>query len=164
MTLMRYERAPLQAGELWRLVTAHLVHLGWTHALLNIAALLLIAIGFGPLFRPGQWLLAGLSSALAADAGLWFLHPGVNWYVGLSGVLHGLVAAAAVGLCRARARLGLVIAVVLAAKLLGEAITGPLPYTASIAGGHVIVQAHLWGALGGAVWALLARRPEGTQR
>jgi membrane associated rhomboid family serine protease len=27
----RYDREALESGELWRLVTAHLVHLGWGH-------------------------------------------------------------------------------------------------------------------------------------
>ena len=35
--LLQYDRAALAAGEWWRLVTAHLVHLGWDHLALNVA-------------------------------------------------------------------------------------------------------------------------------
>ena len=34
----RYEREAVLDGELWRLVTGHLVHLGWSHTVLNLAA------------------------------------------------------------------------------------------------------------------------------
>ena len=35
--LLAYDRAGLGAGQVWRLLTAHFVHLGWTHMLLNLA-------------------------------------------------------------------------------------------------------------------------------
>ena len=39
----RYDRGALASGELWRLVTAHLVHLSWGHLWLNLAALVMMA-------------------------------------------------------------------------------------------------------------------------
>lgn len=157
-SLLRYDRAPIEDGQVWRLVTAHVVHLGWGHAVLNAAALALIIVGFGPLLRGSQWIVVVLVSALAVDAGLWFLHPIVDWYAGLSGVLHGLVAAAGIAMWRATPRPAAVILCLLAGKLLWEFTVGPLPLTGKTTGANVIVQAHLWGAAGGFLGALFVTR------
>lgn len=41
---LRFERDAIAAGELWRLWTAHFVHLGWNHAWLNCAGVLLCCL------------------------------------------------------------------------------------------------------------------------
>ena len=48
-----------------------------------------------------------------------------------------------------------VMLIFLAGKLLWEAAAGPLPMTAELAGGDVVVGAHLWGTLGGGLTALM---------
>ena len=40
--LLRYDRAALAAGQWWRLLTAHVVHLGLEHAALNSLGLVLM--------------------------------------------------------------------------------------------------------------------------
>jgi len=175
--LFRYERVGLQAGELWRLVTAHLVHLGWGHLLLNLAGLLLTRLLLDDALRTVDWFAASLAAALAIDAGLYFIAVGIDWYVGLSGVLHGLLAAGAVALLRPDrelvpergdaaaagiapprdATLGALLAAGLVAKLLWEQAVGPLPTSESASGGPVVVAAHLYGAAGGAAYALARR-------
>ena len=40
--LLRYDRTQISAGAIYRLVSGHFVHLGWSHFLLNSAGLLLI--------------------------------------------------------------------------------------------------------------------------
>jgi hypothetical protein len=77
------------------------------------------------------------------------LDPSVLWYVGLSGVLHGLVAAGALALVVRRQALGAVLGVCLGAKLVFEQIVGPVPFTAESVGGPVVVAAHLYGSAGG---------------
>lgn len=149
LLLGRYERSAFDDGEYWRLLTAHLLHLGWGHLWPNVAALFLIGALFEDLFDYGDWLGVGLASALTIDAGLYLLDPSVRWYVGLSGVLHGFVAAGALSsLLRGRS-LGAVLAVGLGAKLIWEQTWGPLPFTAATTGGPVIVAAHLYGSGGG---------------
>ena len=41
--VLAYTREGVAAGELWRLLTGHLVHLGWTHMWLNLAGIALVA-------------------------------------------------------------------------------------------------------------------------
>jgi rhomboid family GlyGly-CTERM serine protease len=158
--LGRYDRTGLAEGEYWRLVTAHLVHLSWGHLGPNLAALALIGALFERAFTATDWLVVGLASALAIDAGLYFVDPNVDWYVGLSGVLHGFVAAGGLALLLRGESLGAVLAIGLCAKLVWEQQVGPMPFTASAAGGDVIVAAHLYGSAGGlaAAAALAAAR------
>lgn len=151
----RYDRAAIAAGEVWRLLTGHLVHLGPMHLALNAAGLALVAALVGARLPLSAWAAAFLVSALAIGAGLWLGSPGLDWYVGLSGVLHGLLVAGAVGALRdpAERRLAAAVLIAVAAKLVWEQVAGPLPGTAQAAGGPVIVDAHLYGALGGALAA-----------
>jgi rhomboid family GlyGly-CTERM serine protease len=152
--LGRYERAALEASEYWRLVSAHLVHLGWGHLWPNVLALLILGVLFEDVLRARHWVAVGLVSAAAIDAGLYLLDPGVAWYVGLSGVLHGFMAAGAVMLMLRGDTLGALLAMGLCVKLVYEQIFGPLPFTAKSTGGPVITAAHLYGAAGGFVTAL----------
>jgi rhomboid family GlyGly-CTERM serine protease len=155
--LGRYDRAALAAGEYWRLVSGQLVHLGWGHLLLNVAALLVIGALLAGVFRTADWLRTAFVSAAAIDAGLWFLEPQVDWYVGLSGVLHGLVAGGAFELGMRRDKFGAILGLAVGAKLVFEQAVGPLPLTAGPVGGPVIVAAHLYGAAGGLAAAALSR-------
>ena len=156
---LRLEREGLQAGQAWRLVAGHLVHLGWLHAFLNLAAFVLIVVGFWRQFSLMRWLCIGLASALSIDAGLLLIDPPVEWYVGLSGVLHGLVAAGAIGLYSSGRRVAAVVLIgAITAKLAWEAIFGAMPHSVELVGGPVVVEAHLFGALGGIVAALVLLR------
>ena len=150
----RYERAALEAGQLWRLLTAHLVHLGAGHLLLNVAALIVIRFLVDDLLSAREWLGAALVSALAVDAGLYFFAPEVGWYVGFSGVLHGLLAAGIVAMLPAQAGFAAVLGVALAGTLVWEQVAGPLPFSEATSGGPVIVMSHLFGTIGGAAFAL----------
>jgi rhomboid family GlyGly-CTERM serine protease len=151
----RYDRAALESGQMWRLLTGHLVHLGWGHLWPNLLALLLIGGLVEEFLNPLEWVVLTVGAALGIDAGLYALDPGVTWYVGLSGVLHGLVSCGAVMMLQARSfRIGAVLALGVAAKLAFEQAVGPMPFTQASAGGPVIVAAHLYGAGSGVLAAL----------
>ena len=147
--LGRYERQAIESGEAWRLVSGHLVHLGVGHLWPNLAATAIIGLLFEGVFRNADWVRVGAASAAAIDLGLYALEPQVLWYVGLSGVLHGYVAAGALALLVRRDKLGVVLAIGLAAKLVFEQVAGPVPFTAESVGGPVVVAAHLYGVVGG---------------
>ena len=150
-----YDRAGLANGQVWRLITAHLVHLGWAHLWPNLLALILIGGLLEEFLSPFEWTVASLVTGFAISTGLYLFQPDTHWYVGLSGVLHGLVACGAVMMIRARAvGLGVGLGLGLALKLLWEVIYGPVPLTAASVGGAVVVAAHLYGAIAGAVAGL----------
>ena len=153
--ILRYERPVIADGEYWRLLSGHIAHLGQQHLLLNLAGLLLVWLLAGRLYSRRDWTLVMLICVLAMDAGLWFLDPAVRWYVGLSGLLHGLLVAGAIRGIRPLPVESAVTCVLVAAKLAFEQIVGPLPGSQSVAGGAVVVNAHLYGAIGGALAGLI---------
>ncbi len=150
---LQYHRERIFDGQLWRLLSAHVVHLGWGHALMNLLALALIAVVFPETLRHGVAALLCLTSLATIDAGLLLLRSDIVWYVGLSGVLHGYLAGAC--LLTERRLEGRVLLLGLATKLVWEQTRGALPSTAALAGGPVIVDAHLFGAIGGLICGLV---------
>jgi rhomboid family GlyGly-CTERM serine protease len=127
------------------------VHYSGQHLLLNGVGLALIAALFPRDYSLRGWLLILASSILTIDLGFVFLEPQIEWYVGLSGVLHGALAAGAVSWWRHESKpLALGLIAVLLGKLAWEQWHGALPLSADM---PVVVDAHLYGALGGALAA-----------
>ena len=157
---LRYSRMAIEQGQFWRLLTAHLVHYDVAHATLNAAGLILLWLLFVADARPRQWAVVTLVSALSISIGLWYQHPEIEWYLGLSGVLHGLWAAASLSAI-VRWRLeALVSGSLLAAKLMFEQHYGALSDPLLGHTLHIVVEAHVYGTLGGLSAALLTwRRP-----
>ena len=150
---LRFDRSGIAAGELWRLLTGHLVHLGVSHTVLNLAGLVLVWFLVGRAYTWKQWLWIMAGSIAAIDLGLWFGAPSLEWYVGLSGLLHGMLAAGIVAGLAARSGEAAILAVVVAGKLAWEQFAGPLPGSEGTSGGAVIVDAHLYGVIGGTLVA-----------
>lgn len=150
---LRYDRNALAAGQWWRLATAHLVHLGFEHAAVDVLALLLLWVLFASDYSPRAWLAILAAAAAAIDLGLWISDSTLIWYVGSSGVLHGVFAAGAVARLRRGERDGWLLAALLVTKLTYEQSIGALP----LVPGPVVVDAHLYGALGGTLAALVCR-------
>ncbi len=155
--VLSYERLAITGGEYWRLVTGHITHLGWTHFAMNAAGLLLVWLLVGGAFSALRWCVAAAIIVAVIDAGLWLLSPEVWWYVGLSGLLHGILAAGLVASLPPPRVETMTLAVLLVAKLAWEQLSGPLPGSVAGTGGQVIVDAHLYGAAGGVLAALVNR-------
>jgi rhomboid family GlyGly-CTERM serine protease len=157
--VMRYDRTALAAGQWWRLLSAHIVHLDFGHAALNSLGLVLMWALFARDYRPRQWLAIVLTAMAAIDAGLWLRDSTVAWYVGSSGALHGVMAAGTLAHLRRGDLDGWILAVFIVVKLAYEQFAGALPFTDSHAG--VVVDAHLYGAIGGlSIAACLRPRTE----
>jgi rhomboid family GlyGly-CTERM serine protease len=86
---MVWDRAEIEAGQWWRIITGNLTHTNIKHLVINLAGLAALYALHGrhydePLMMPiaGMMLMIGL---------VMFLTP-FDWYAGLSGVLYGLFA------------------------------------------------------------------------
>ena len=151
--LFSYDRFAIADGQIWRLLSAHVVHLGIQHLALNLAALGLVWFLVGRRYGTKQWLTIAAISVTAIGAGFWWLDADLRWYVGLSGVLHGLLLAGAIQGIRWLPWESVAVCVLVAAKLAWEQLVGPLPGSELAAGGSVVVNAHLYGAAGGVLAA-----------
>ncbi len=152
---LRYDRDSILAGEVWRIFTAHITHLGWKHLLMNIAGLILIWALFGRLLTIRVWVTVILASAAVISLGLLIFNPQIRWYVGLSGVLHGMFLVGAIISIYKGYRAESLLLVFIIGKLAWEQRYGPLPGSVSLAGGNVLVDAHLYGAIAGVVAAMI---------
>jgi len=151
----RFNRTLVEQGDVWLLLSGHIVHLNWAHWLLNMAGLAIVAFFFSSHASLKQWLLVILISAVIISAGIWWWITDINYYVGLSGVLHGLFLYGALREIRFYPVSGYVLTAVLFAKLLWEFFNGALPGSEDMAGGRVLTEAHLLGASGGIlIWVI----------
>jgi rhomboid family GlyGly-CTERM serine protease len=154
---LQYDRGLLGRGEWWRLLSAHFVHLDLEHAVLNGLGLVLMWGLFARDYAPLRWLAIYLASALAVGVGLWFFNPELDWYVGASGALHGVMAAGTLAHLRRGDLDGWILALFIVGKLGYEQFAGAMPFAGSP---DTIVDAHLYGATGGGVAAALLFRPK----
>jgi len=121
--LLRFERSDIDQGSWWLLLTGNFVHLGSSHLWMN---------------------MAGFALVVALK-----LNPEITGYVGYSGTLHGLIMAGSLADLRPYPKSAAILMALVIGKLTWEQISGPLPGSESTAGGLVVVDSHLYGAIGG---------------
>lgn len=162
--LLQYDRQAIAHGQLWRLVTGHLVHFGLEHLAWDAAVFVLLAVLCWRLGR-GLCLASLLGATLAIPAVLWTLEPGMQTYRGLSGLDSALYVTAAVALGRrlwshgrrVAAAATLLSVLGLAAKVGYELATGQALFVDAAALGFAPVPiAHATGGLAGGLAALSA--------
>lgn len=151
--LLRYERANPQ--EWWRFATAQLIHLGWMHWILDMAGLVLIVAIFNQDWNFKGFIATLIISAIVVNAGLWWLSPEVAWYVGISGVLHGLLGAGVIFSYRNQALFSIMMGVLVVGKVIWEQVSHESIGTEALIGGNVLFDAHLYGLIGGVLAAVL---------
>ncbi len=149
---LEYRRAAVLRGQVWRLLSGNLVHLGWAHLARDIAGLFLIWGLVAQSLDRRSWLWVSCVSGLAVGLGLLVFSPRIEWYVGISGVLFGLFCAGALGELRARPVYAATLLFGMAVVIAWTLYAGALPGETVDLGGRVVPQAHLYGALGGAAF------------
>lgn len=159
--LLRYERHAV-FSEGWRWLTSHLVHLSLSHLAFNLAGLVLVCELFWQALPVRHGVALMLFAACVINLLLWLLHPDLEWYAGLSGIVHALWAACVTtSLLKGHAKgqrhsqfLATLGAALLLAKLIGERMDMPF-FSVAAEEFPVIDAAHAYGALAGLVYALL---------
>ena len=139
---LRYERAAIAGGGWWRLLSAHAVHLDLHHLVLNELGIVLLWALFASDYDAVDWLIVVCAAALGISSGLWWLSPGVSWYVGASGILHAAMASGIAAHLAGRAWDRWILLVCFLVKLGWEQYADRAGWTAPL----IIVDAHLYGA------------------
>jgi rhomboid family GlyGly-CTERM serine protease len=163
---LRYERhAAFSEG--WRWLTAHLVHLGPLHLVFNLVGLALVCELFWHALPVRHAVAVMLLAAGAINLLLWRFHPDLQWYAGLSGIVHALWAACVTTtLSQGHARdeekhrlVALLGATLLLLKIIAERMDVLIPAVGT-GGFSVIEAAHGYGALTGVTYVLLWRQSQ----
>jgi rhomboid family GlyGly-CTERM serine protease len=133
------------------------VHLGWWHLFLNEMGLVVLVLLCPEKLSPAIWVRRIVLLSLGMSAGLYFFTD-TMWYVGMSGVIHGLFV---LGLGRqvlvGRDLIAAGCLVYLIGKIAWEMVAGvPVSDEAAI-GGRVLVESHLYGSLSAVVYGLIFR-------
>lgn len=147
------EADKVSSGEYWRLLTANLVHFGWAHTLMNIAAFLLCSLAFFSDVTRKKYSFLMLWCCMGVGIGVFLFSPEYSPYAGLSGAIHGLIV---VGLVQTRAYPLWIKAgglALLAGKLIQENLPG---YTATdlqeLIPAAIAVESHVYGAISGVLF------------
>ncbi|MCW9059855.1 MAG: rhombosortase [Gammaproteobacteria bacterium] len=144
-----YQRESLLSGQWWHLLTAHFAHANFAHWALNMAGLAIIAAIYRREATASSLITVTGVLTLWVSAALLLLHPELVWYLGFSGVLHGVFAYYALRAVLAGERVQLAALAMLGSKLAYEHGFGPASATQTLIGVPVVAEAHLYGAVGG---------------
>ncbi|WP_241696213.1 rhombosortase [Solimonas terrae] len=151
---LAFDHALIADGQWWRLITCSYVHLGWYHLMLNEIGLFVLVL-LCPQPLPGRiWLLRLFVVSLGMGLCLFFFVPDLSRYVGMSGVIHGLFVLGLLPQALKRDWIAIACLVYLLGKLGYEIITGAPVSDAKAIGGHVVTEAHLYGAIIAFVYGL----------
>ena len=151
---LSYDREAVASGELWRFLTPNFVHLGLTHALLNLAGLWFTMLLFTSLIGTKDWLIWFFTLFTANILGLHLWVPELQNYVGMSGALYGLIAAAAVAELRLGEKISGVLLLIVGIKIFAPQIIGLESSYNDWLGGNVIEEAHIIGFIEGLILGL----------
>ena len=163
--LLELDRLRIAEGEWWRLLSGNLVHYGFYHLLMNLAALLVCGYVF--FLRCNLWLYGGLLlfSGLCVGLGVYWGTPELMFYRGLSGVLHGLIIFGFLFSFKQTPWINGIGLMLVIGKLIHEQSAAyqatdlqqllPVP---------VVVDAHLYGAVSGLLFALGYAAVQGYRR
>ncbi|WP_240467152.1 MULTISPECIES: rhombosortase [unclassified Comamonas] len=153
--LLRYEVQAQALGQWWRMLTAHWVHLSWAHMAINACGLLLCCA-----LADAMWTVRRLLTSMAVLGAmvsllLWGISPQVNDYVGLSGVLYGLIVWMLLPpVLLHRDGMAAMVLLVVMGWLGWQSWVGPDLREQRLIGGYIVTQAHWFGVLGGILGAL----------
>lgn len=149
---LRYDRDAIAAGQLWRLVSCHLVHLNAWHMLMNLTGFTMCWYFFNDLLtRRIVWLWLFVST-LGVGLAFYVIDTDLGWYVGLSGILHGLLILCLLLGWRGNPVLHSLVLTVVVGRLVWEHLPGyDVDYLRAVIDGRVYVNAHLYGSVIGAV-------------
>ncbi|MCI2284129.1 rhombosortase [Colwellia sp. MSW7] len=150
-----YQRNLIIQGELWRLLTGHLLHTNGYHLLLNLTALIMLWALHGRFYTIKNYSALFLFCCLSTSVGVFYSSPSLIQYVGLSGVLHGIFVYGAIMDIMSKDKTGYLLFLGVWLKIAHEQIYGAGKDVSNLIEANVAVDAHLWGAIGGLFFTMV---------
>ncbi|HIP75908.1 MAG TPA: rhombosortase, partial [Psychromonas hadalis] len=143
--------------EWWRLITSTFCHTNFNHLAMNIAGLVVVLLLFPTAFLDLKLWHLILFSSLFISFSLLIFTPSLIWYVGLSGVLHGLFTYGVMFDIKNKDKWGRILGLGIAGKIIIEQTFGSPISTAELIAAPVAINAHLYGAISGILFYFLSK-------
>ncbi|WP_428441434.1 rhombosortase [Photobacterium sagamiensis] len=157
-----WDREAIAHGEIWRILTGNFTHTNWPHMLMNSLALSIITFIFRRHFSARRY--TALIVFISVIIGIGIFATDIQWYAGLSGVLHGLFAWGAVRDIRTQTKGGWLLLAGLILKIGWEQYYGGAASSAALIGARVAIEAHLIGVVSGLVAGYTQRQEQARTR
>lgn len=142
---LAFDRDSLLAHQYWRAISAHFLHTNIWHLFLNLLGLLLLWLLHGDYANSRELLLQSFCLGAGISVCIYLFTPNILWYVGLSGVLHGLFVIGAMQDIKNKRFSGYLLLVGVIIKILDEQLSGPDQSLQSLIQANVAIDAHLYG-------------------
>ena len=146
---LAFDRMQIEQFQWWRLLTANLLHTNANHLLLNLIAVALLWALHGQYFRLGQYTLMFFILCISTTLLIYGFAKQLQWYVGLSGVLHGVFLIGAYFDIKQGMKTGWLLLVGVLIKVGHEQIFGASQDIADLINATVAIDAHLFGTISG---------------
>jgi len=150
--LLAYYHTGLADFELWRSITGSFCHTNFNHLIMNIFGLIVTLLLFIDTFKKIRIWPLFIFNSLFISLALFLFDPAIIWYVGLSGVLHGLFSYGVVSDLKNRDIWGYLLGTGFIIKIAYEQFFGASDSTIALIEANVAINAHLFGAIAGVVF------------
>jgi rhomboid family GlyGly-CTERM serine protease len=149
--LLAYDRDQINDFQWWRLITGHFLHTNTVHLLLNTVGLTLLWALHGYYYNIARYLIQFFALCLGTSISLYLFSEQMGWYVGLSGVLHGLFVIGAYFDIKQKIKTGWLMFIGVWLKVIHEQIFGASEEVAQLIAANVAIDAHLYGTMTGSI-------------
>ena len=150
-----FDRTLIAQGEGWRIITGNVAHTNLWHLLLNLSGLWVLYSLFREYLTGFRLPLLLLLLGSAVGLGIRWWCPQTQWYMGLSGALHGLFVWGALQDIRYRRYSGWLMLAGVAIKLGVDFYSAGESPVSALIGARVHIESHLIGSGAGLLLGLL---------
>jgi len=151
ITALDYNRELIIDGELWRLITGNFNHTNIYHVLLNVCALAVISGLHYRYYSATVYLSLILILSIGVGAGIFLLSPSTQLYVGLSGILHGIIIVGAIIDVTKQYYSGYILIAGTIIKIINEQFFNSPIEMSKLIQAQVLTEAHLYGLVTGLI-------------
>ncbi|WP_017219657.1 rhombosortase [Moritella dasanensis] len=153
ITAFDYNRELIINGEYWRLISGNFNHTNIYHLLLNLSALAVMAGLHYRYYSSAAYVSLILCLSIGVGIGILWFSPSTHLYVGLSGVLHGIIIVGAILDITKRYYSGYLLIIGTIIKVIHEQLFDSPIAMSQLIDAKVLTEAHLYGLVTGFVIA-----------
>ena len=147
LPLLEFNRSAITNGEFWRLLTGNLMHTNHWHLIFNLAGLVMLTHLFKHLMTNIHFVIFRIINAILVSVLIYYFSTSIEYYVGLSGYLHGLFVYGCLIEINKGMKGSWLLLLGVSAKIGYETIYGASNEMSELINASVATDAHLFGAL-----------------